>query len=70
MNGETGFAVLCVVLFVVWVLFVVIDEAGGRMSDPEEIELPELPGVLACARIAEETRLPFLPDSDERGEEQ
>lgn len=29
MNGETGFALLCVALVVVWVVSVVIDE-GGR----------------------------------------
>jgi len=30
MSGETAFVVICLVLFVVWMLSVVIDEGGGK----------------------------------------
>lgn len=30
MSPEARFSIVCIVLFVVWVLFVVIDEAGGE----------------------------------------
>jgi uncharacterized membrane protein len=30
MSGETAFVVICLVLFVVWMLSVIIDEKGGE----------------------------------------
>ena len=30
MSDETAFVVICLVLFVVWMLSVVIDEGGGK----------------------------------------
>jgi hypothetical protein len=30
MSGETAFVVICLVLFVVWMLSVMIDEGGGE----------------------------------------
>ena len=30
MSGETAFVVICLVLFVVWMMSVIIDEKGGE----------------------------------------
>ena len=30
MSGETAFVVICLALFVVWVVSVMIDEGGGK----------------------------------------